>query len=87
MISNAPIERLYEGSNGRYYTGWQVGRRLRTDRWKLCIRQRNPDRQLVETDDGGLVLLTPTDDLPTWAEVRIDDRGPRVVDTRRPTPR
>lgn len=86
VTANAPIEGLYEGSNGRYYTECQLRRRLRTDRWAPCIRQRDPDRRLVETRDGSLLLLTPTDDLPAWAELRIDDRGARVVDTRRPVP-
>ena len=86
MTSTAPIDRLYEGSNGRYYTDRQIENRLRSDRWKPCIRQRDPDRRLVETSDGSLLLLTPTDELPSWAELRIDDRGPRVVDTRRPLP-
>ena len=82
-----PVERLYEGSNGRYYTDCQVTTKLRTDQWKPCIRQRDPDRRLVETSDGGLLLLTPTDDLPVWAELRVDDCGTRVVDTRRPSPK
>jgi len=86
VIPDAPADRLYEGSNGHYYTDCQVTRRLRTERWKPCIRQRNPDRRLVETSDGGLLLLTPTDDLPAWAQLRIGDRGVRVVDTRRPVP-
>lgn len=86
VISNAPVDRLYKGTNGRYYTDCQVARKLRADRWKPCIRQRDPDRRLVETSDGGLLLLTPTDDLPAWAQVRVDDRGTRVVDTRRPIP-
>ena len=86
MTRDAPVDDLYEGSNGRYYTGDQLARRLRTGRWKPCIRQRNPDRRLVETDGGSLLLLTPTEELPSWAELRIDDRGARVVDTRRPVP-
>lgn len=86
MVPDAPVDGLYEGSNGRYYTDCQIARKLRTDQWKPCIRQRDPDRRLVETSDGGLLLLTPTDDLPAWAELRVDARGARVVDTRRPGP-
>ncbi|MDQ2052076.1 hypothetical protein RBH26_16485 [Natronolimnohabitans sp. A-GB9] len=86
VIPDTPIDRLYEGSNGRYYSDCQVDRNLRTGRWTPCLRQRNPDRRLIETDDGRLLLLWPTDDLPAWAELRIDDRGTRVVDTRRPVP-
>ncbi|NUB93917.1 hypothetical protein HTZ84_21500 [Haloterrigena sp. SYSU A558-1] len=86
VMPDVPVEGLYEGSNDRYYTHWQLRRRLRTDRWTPCMRQRDPDRRLVETSDGSLLLLTPTDDLPAWVELRIDDRGARVVDTRRPVP-
>lgn len=86
VMPDVPVENLYEGSNGRYYTDCQLRWRLRTDRWTPCIRQRDPDRRLVETSDGSLLLLLPTDDLPVWAELRIDDRGARVVDTRRPVP-
>lgn len=86
VIPDVPVERLYEGSNGRYYTHCQLERRLRAGRWTPCIRQRDPDRRLVETSDGSLLLLTPTDELPAWAELRIDGRGARVIDTRRPVP-
>ncbi|WP_049889559.1 hypothetical protein [Natronolimnohabitans innermongolicus] len=82
----ARVESLYEGSNGRYYTDHQRVQRLRSGEWTACLRQRNPDRQLVETADDGLLLLAPTDDLPSWAELRVDGRGARVVDTRRPIP-
>lgn len=86
VMTDTPVDVLYQGSNGHYYTDCQVTNNLRAERWKPCIRQRDPDRRLVETCDGGLLLLTPTDDLPAWAEIRIDDRGTRVVDTRRPLP-
>ncbi|ELY39175.1 hypothetical protein C496_14997 [Natronorubrum tibetense GA33] len=87
VVTDTPVDVLYEGTNGRYYTDCQVTTNLRTERWKPCIRQRDPDRRLVETSDGGLLLLTPTDDLPAWAEIRVDNRGTRVVDTRRPLPK
>lgn len=80
---------LFAGSNGRYYTGWQVRRRLRAGEWKRCLRQRGPDRRLVETDERALLLLVPIGpaELPSWAEIRVASRAVRVVDTRRPVPR
>ncbi|WP_254764839.1 hypothetical protein [Natrinema marinum] len=80
-----PFETLYVGSDGRYYTDWQVRERHRTGEWRLCVRQRRPDRRLVETGDGALVLLTPTDadTLPAGVEIRVADGRARVVDTRR----
>lgn len=80
-----PFETLFEGSNGRYYTDWQVRERYRTGEWRLCIRQRSPNRRLVETGDGALLLLAPTDPdaLPDGVEIRVTDGCARVVDTRR----
>lgn len=87
VVTNATVDGLLEGSNGTFYTEWQVSRELRAGRWKRCVQQREPDRRLVETDDGSLLLLTPVDELPDWAEIRVDDHGARVVETRRPLPK
>ena len=83
-----PFETLFEGSDGRYYTDWQVDRRLRTGEWTFCMRQRTPRRRLVETADGALVLLAPTepDELPAGLEIRVSEQCARVVDTRRRPP-
>lgn len=86
MAVTAPLESLFKGSNGSYYTDWQVHRRLQTGAWTHCIRQLDPDRRLVETDDDALLLLVPIDaeELPSWAAVHVAACGVRVVDTRRP---
>lgn len=87
VVPNAPLEELdlLEGSDGRYYTAWQVRRRLRIGEWRRCIRQYDPDRRLVETDEGTLLMLTPIDpaDVPRWLEVRIVGEAALAVDTRR----
>ena len=84
-IGNAPVDGLFEGSNGRYYTDWEVRRHRRRGAWRLCLRQRDPDRRLVETDDGRLVMLAPieADELPDWVEIRVIGDIARIVDTRR----
>lgn len=84
-----PFETVFEGSNGRYYTDWQVRRRLRDGEWTVCLHQRAPHRRLVETADDALLLLTPTepDELPDGLEIRVTERRARVVDTRRVPPR
>lgn len=76
---------LFEGTDDQYYTGWQVGQRLRSDTWALCLRQRSPPRLLVETEDEALLMLTPTepDELPAGIEIRVSDSRAHVVDTRR----
>lgn len=82
----SPYETVFEGSNGRYYTDWQVRTRLRFGEWALCLRQRGPDRRLVETADDALLMLRPVEPtaLPAGLEVRVAGRRARVVDTRRP---
>lgn len=84
-----PFGRLFEGSDDGYYTDWQVTKRLRTGEWSLCMRQRSPDRWLVETRDGALLLLTPAepDELPAGIEIRVSDSRARVVDTRPTSPK
>lgn len=82
----APVDALFAGSDGRYYTAWQLRRRLRSDAWELCVR--TPDRLLVETGGARLVLLTRIDPaaLPSWTEIRVEAGTARVVDTRQPVP-
>ncbi|OLZ40379.1 hypothetical protein A6E15_05000 [Natrinema saccharevitans] len=82
----APCKTVFAGSNGRYYTNWQVRTRLRSGEWALCLRQRGPDRRLVETAEDALLLLRPVEPtaLPAGLEVRVSGRRARVVDTRRP---
>ncbi|ELY67103.1 hypothetical protein [Natrinema versiforme] len=83
-----PFETLFEGSNNRYYTDWQVRRRLRTGAWALCMRQRAPDRWLVETEAEALLSLSPIEpaELPTRLEIRVADDRARVVDPREGSP-
>ncbi|MGQ3414312.1 hypothetical protein ACT4ML_18950 [Natrinema sp. LN54] len=83
-----PFRALFEGSNNRYYTDWQVRRRLRTGAWALCMRQRAPDRWLVETEAEALLSLAPIEpaELPTGVEIRVADGRARVVDPRDRSP-
>lgn len=88
VIDEAPIDTVFEGSNGEYYTDWEVDRRLRTGVWRPCLRQIDPDRRLVEVEAGVLLLLAPIDpeELPASMELRVDGDSARVVDTRPPMP-
>ncbi|MDG5759822.1 hypothetical protein QA600_10770 [Natronococcus sp. A-GB1] len=85
MSEELRTETVLEGSDGSYYTGWEVARRIRAGDWKRCLRQADPDRQLVETESGELLLLVPIDPgaLPARAEVRLEGEAARVVRTRR----
>lgn len=79
---------VYAGSDGRFYSGWQLDRRLAAAEWRPCIRDRVVDRRLVETHSGDLLMLerTSIEALPTWAEARADGSAVRIVDTRRALP-
>ena len=80
---------VYAGSDGCFYTDWQVDRKLRLGEWEPCLYDRKDDRRLVGTGDGELLFLAPVEpvELPEWARIRTDPVGPRIVDTRRVTPR
>lgn len=90
VCEDAPVDDVvvYAGSNGQYYSDWQVGRRLASDEWRLCVRDRELDRRLVGTTGGELLMLerTSIDALPVWAEVRSIGSAVHIVDTRRALP-
>ncbi|MHC3437153.1 hypothetical protein ACYJ1Y_03400 [Natrialbaceae archaeon A-gly3] len=79
---------VYAGSDGCFYTDWQVDRKLRLGEWKACLYDREDDKRLVGTGDGDLLLLCQADvaDLPEWVQICSGRAGPRVVDTRRVKP-
>ncbi|WP_226007349.1 hypothetical protein [Natrinema salinisoli] len=79
-----PFEAIFHGADDRYYTEWQIERRLRTGAWTLCLRQRGPDRWLVETEDDALLLLVPVEphQLPAGIEIRAFESHARIVDRR-----
>ena len=84
------IERttLYATSDGRYLTGWQLGRRVTAGDWTKQLADRSTGTVLVETGDGtviGLTRLAPGD-RPDWLELRSDGTGVWVADRRRTLP-
>lgn len=88
MVEEINVGPIYEGSDGQYYTDWQVGRKMNHGEWKPCIWDEETGRQLVGTGDGDLLMLISADaeSLPEWAEIRSDEVGARIVDTRRSLP-
>jgi hypothetical protein len=75
--------KLYAGSDGRYYTDWEVSWHFERDEWKPCMWDSEEGWELVEDGDE-LVWLYPRgiDDLPDWAELRQEGHGVAVVDLR-----
>lgn len=77
---------LYAGSDGEWYTSWEVLINHRTGRWEPCLSHED-GRRLVAVGDE-LLLLEPSavDDLPDWIEIRVTPRSPGV-DRHRPRTR
>ena len=74
---------LYAGSDGRFYTDWQVSWRFESGEWEPCMWDTEEGWELVDSTDG-LVWLYPadSDDLPGWAELEPAAHGVAVVDRR-----
>lgn len=74
---------LYAGSDGRYYTDWQVSWRFENDEWRACMWDTEEGWELVEDDDE-LLWLDPVEweELPDWAELREEGHGVVVADRR-----
>jgi len=75
---------VYGGSDGAFYTDWEVGWNLESGDWQVCMWDEDAGWELFETQSEELVWLLPMDEseLPEWAEVERLDRGSRVVDRR-----
>jgi len=65
------MERVYEGSDGQYYTDEQILMKFESYEWTACMWEVDePSRELVETEDGELLMLTP---LPEAEPARVED--------------
>lgn len=82
-------ERVYEGSDGRYYTAVQLWEHLESETWVPCAWDPETGREWVETPDGDLLALTPVpeSELPEAVELESHPAGQRVDDNRDLPPR
>lgn len=87
-VVGSDVGTVYAGSDGRFYTDWQVERKLDTGEWKPCLYDREAGKRLVGVPGGDLLSLVRTEpaNLPAWVRIRTDRAGPRAVDMRRVTP-
>ncbi|WP_129113199.1 hypothetical protein [Halegenticoccus tardaugens] len=76
--------RVYEGSDGRYYTECDLWERFESDTWRPCMWEPETGREFVETDRADLLSLAPVDavDLPDGVEIRYEGDFATVVDSR-----
>lgn len=88
LVVEREIGPVYEGSDGCFYTAWQVDRRVAEGDWSPCLRDLETGRRLVATADDEPLMLVRVESttLPEWAELRADGEAVRVVDTRRTSP-
>ena len=50
---------MYHGSDGEYYSAVELHRQYDSGRWKFCMRDSNDGREVVQTETGELLTLTP----------------------------
>jgi hypothetical protein len=50
---------MYVGSDGEEYGPTDLVERFEAGEWRNCLRDAEDGRQLVETDEGELLLLVP----------------------------
>lgn len=86
----AVIERttLYATSDGRYLTGWELGRLVTAGDWTKHLADRSSGTVLVEDREGTVIGLTrlAASDRPDWLELRSNGTGVWVADRRRTLP-
>ena len=82
------VDEVYRGSDGRYYTAWQLEQNIETARWKPCLHETETGRRLVSVGRNVLLFLTPVDvvDLPPWVVIDVYRGERRVIDRRRELP-
>lgn len=72
---------IYEGSDGQYYTDWQVWRNFESNRWKAFCWKEDSRWEMVETSQGDLLVLNPISksELPDDVVVEYSEMGAEVV--------
>ena len=50
---------MYHGSDGEYYSTTELHRQYDSGRWKFCMGDSNDGREVVQTETGELLTLTP----------------------------
>lgn len=56
------MKTVYLGSDGRCYTEDEVWQRYESGAWEFCVGEEMTGQEIVRTDDGELLLLTPLGD-------------------------
>lgn len=50
---------MYHGSDGEYYSAVELHRQYESGRWKFCMGDSDDGREVVQTETGDLLTLTP----------------------------
>lgn len=55
----SPQQTVYVGTDGRLYSDEDIWPRLETETWTVCCWDNETGREVVETEEGELLFLTP----------------------------
>lgn len=58
-FSNSSMVEMYHGSDGEYYSADELHRQYESERWKFCMGDTGDGREVVQTETGDLLTLTP----------------------------
>ena len=50
---------MYHGSDGDYYSETELWRQYESGRWQFCMGELDTGREVVQTETGDLLTLTP----------------------------
>ena len=50
---------MYQGSDGDYYSEDELWRQYESGRWQFCMGEVDTGREVVQTETGDLLTLTP----------------------------
>lgn len=53
------METIYLGADGTTYTETELWNRYESGTWRFCMGDADTGRELVETDTGDLLMLSP----------------------------
>lgn len=53
------MDAMYQASNGRYYSEYELWEHYESGEWEYCTGESTTGQEVVQTERGELLLLTP----------------------------
>ena len=57
------MDTIYQASDGRYYSETELWQQYESGEWAFCAGEASTGQEVVRTDRGALLLLTPIRDV------------------------